>query len=377
MINSKSPNRDFVSFATCLVPIIACALLLLGGCTTLSQSPDTALVVAATNSDIEYSGRNEVTNGGQVTIGYSGARARLRFLGSSVAVRLSDDSGENYAMAWVDGQPLEKFRLDSPSGVYPLADGLGEGEHTVEVMRITECFIGLSHFRGFEIGGNAKTLPWQGRKDRKIEFIGDSITCGYGVEAEDPNLPFEAATENFSVNYSSLAARELDADFLVVARSGIGMVRNYDGPYEGSQVDMPEVYSKTFYENQSYDWDFSRFVPDVVCINLGTNDFSTTGVNVETYVSDYVSFAKGVLGRYPEAELVMILGPMNNSEELKAAIHRVLSQLKEVEPDRVHFKELSPQGSLGFGASYHPNRAQSKLNAEELSRYLSDLMDWK
>ncbi len=289
---------------------------------------------------------------------------------------MSDDSGENYAMAWVDGQPLEKFLIDSPSGVYPLADSLGEGEHTVEVMRVTECFIGLSHFEGFEIGGNAKTLPWQGRTDRKIEFIGDSITCGYGVEANDPTLPFEAATENFSVNYSSLTARALDADFLVVARSGIGMVRNYDGPYEGSQGDMPDLYSKTFYENDRYDWDFSRFVPDVVCINLGTNDFSTTGVNVETYVRDYVSFATGVLTRYPEAELVMILGPMNNSEELKAAILRVLAQLKEVEPERVHFKELSPQGALGFGASYHPNLAQSKVNAEELSSYLSDLMNW-
>ncbi len=334
--------------------------------------------VSADDEALAYSGRHEVTAPGQVSVGYSGARVRMRFEGDAITLRATSDTDQNFLKAWLDGEPLEKFQLDSAKGVYRLANSLGEGVHTLEVMRLTECFLGLVNFQGFEIAGEgARVLPWGDLEDRRIEFIGDSITCGYGVEVDDPLLSFEPSSENFSLNYSHLAARELGADFLVVARSGIGMTRNYDGPFEGSEGDMPDNYPNTFYENEEYTWDFSRYTPDVVCINLGTNDFSVGGVNVETYVNDYVAFASKALDRYPEAQLVVILGPMNNSEELKAALQRVVATLQESEPDRVNFIELSAQGELGYGADYHPNQAQSKVNAAELSAFLSDLMDWR
>ena len=354
-----------------------CLLVFGQSCTQLDSTKSVQTKVSATDSSIRYSGRQEVDQQGRVVVGYSGARARMRFEGSSIAVRITDDSGENYAQAWVDGERLPKFRLNDPSGYYQIADGLSAGAHTVEVMRITECFLGLTRFDGFVFpeGGNA--LAWKDEDTRKIEFIGDSITCGYGVEAEDANMPFEASTENFSLDYSGLTVRALGADFLVVARSGIGMVRNYDGPFEGNEDAMPFVYPNTFYLNNEYVWDFQKFTPDLVCINLGTNDFSTSGVNVDTYVDRYTEFATNALERYPEAELVLIQGPMNNGPELRAALDRVLSNLQEVDADRVNFVELSAQGAVGFGASYHPNQAQSRINADELTSYLSDLMGWK
>ncbi|HUG10601.1 MAG TPA: SGNH/GDSL hydrolase family protein [Opitutaceae bacterium] len=336
------------------------------------------VTIAADNRAIQFSGRTEGIGTAKVTFGWSGDRMRLRFRGSSsVGVFLDDNSGENYAMAWIDGQPGKKFRLNASDGFYAVVEGLDEGEHTVEVVRVTECNFGLTHFRGFALDRGAEVLPWPGAHDRKIEFIGDSITCGYGVEVDDPNLHFEPATENFCLGYSALTARQLDADYLVVARSGIGMVRNFDGPRDGSDGTMPQVYPHTFFLRPDSDWDHRRFTPDVVCLNLGTNDFSTTGVNVEKLVAAYTKFLALLLERYPDAKIVLVQGPMENSEELRAALNEAIKRQGEAASNRVHRFALSPQGALGYGADYHPNRAQSVVSAGELTAFLSDLMNWR
>ena len=345
---------------------------------SLAPVTSAATQVAADNSAIRYSGRSEGIGTDRVTVGWSGARERLRFRGSgSVAARIEDDSGDNYAMAWIDGKPGKKFRLNSPDAVYTIAEGLDAGEHTVEVVRITECFLGLTHFRGFELDAGAAVLPWEDEFERRIEFIGDSITCGYGVESGDPQAHFTPATENFCLGYSGLTARALDADCVVVARSGIGMVRDYNGPRDGNPDAMPVVYPETFYMQPEPKWDFSRFTPDVVCLNLGTNDFSTTGVNLDKFVATYADFLRKLLSRYPAAKVVVLAGPMNNSDELKTALHDAIARLGDTESKRVHFLELSSQGKVGFGADYHPNRAQSGINAGELTAFLADLMNWR
>jgi lysophospholipase L1-like esterase len=358
--------------------LFASALLAAGALARQPDAPADALTIAADNPAIRYSGRSEGIGTAKVTIGWSGARMRLRFQGStSIGAWLDDDSGDNYAMVWIDGQPGKKFRLDARDGFYPLASGLDAGEHTVELVRVTECAVGLTHFRGFTLDRGAKPLAWRDAHQRRIEFIGDSITCGYGVEVDDANLHFTPATENFCLGYSGLTARQLDADYLVVARSGIGIVRNYGGPRDGTKNAMPSVYPHTFYLQPKPDWDFSRFTPDVLCLNLGTNDFSTTGVNVNNFIAAYADFLRMLLARYPAAQIVALQGPMNNSPELKSALHAALAKLDAESLRRIHYFELSAQGAHGYGADSHPNRAQSRINAGELTAFLADLMNWR
>jgi hypothetical protein len=98
---------------------------------------------------------------------------------------------------------------------------------------------------------------------------------------------------------------------------------------------------------------------------------------VDTFVAAYVKFVNLLLIRYPDAKVVLLQGPMNNSEALGAALFRIIGQLSGKYANRVHFLELSPQGSAGHGADYHPNRAQSEISAIELTAFLSDLMDWR
>lgn len=77
-----------------------------------------------------------------------------------------------------------------------------------------------------------------------LNFIGNSITCGYGVESENPKDPFTYDTENHFYTYAARTARALKAQHLVVARSGIGIYRNYAGPRSGSKDCMPAMYEQ-------------------------------------------------------------------------------------------------------------------------------------
>ncbi len=332
--------------------------------------------VTPADSHIEYAGRVTGLGTDTVTQGYSGARIQMRFTGTSIAL-LMDDSGQNYIQVWLNGELLPKIELNAVDGRYLLGENLEEGrDHTVDIVRVTEGAEGLTHFKGFELGGSAQVLELPVVVRPKIEFIGDSITCGYGVEVDDRDLHYEAATENFCLGYTGLTAKNLDAEYLVVSRSGMGMIRGYDGPFDGSAENMTTVYENSFFLDDGSDWDFNAFIPDLVCINLGTNDFSTTGVNTTKFEDSYVEFASGILDRYPTAKLVVLQGPMNNSPELRSSLDRTVVRLEAYAPGRVNFFELSAQGGVGYGADWHPNKAQSVINAVELTTYLSGLMNW-
>jgi hypothetical protein len=337
-----------------------------------SASAPLPVQVAPGDPHILYSGRRDDSKPGEVQFGWSGARVRVAFEGESVGLWM-DCPNANWMTVYVDGRRLSKIKVQGSGSYYPLADSLSAGTHTVEVIRATECTQGPSVFKGFALPAGARTVAWPSPETRKIEFIGDSITCGYGIEANDPHLHFDPATEQFCDTYAFLAARALQADYLVVAKSGIGMFRNYNGPQEGSPDAMPKIYDGIFYRVAEPAWEASRFVPDVACINLGTNDFSTKGVNSGSFKAAAAAFVGRLLERYPSStKIVLLMGPMANRPELEALLRDVATQAGE----RVSFFEMSKQGAHGLGADYHPSQEQAKVNAGELARYLSELMHW-
>jgi len=350
-------------------------LVMMLACTVASAKPEPVQILPD-NPALSYSGRIDRSTPGQATLSWSGSRIRLLFHGTDVALRMHDDTGQTYVRAWIDGQPLPKIHLTTTESRIPLAAGLDTGVHSVDIVRITEGMQGLSHFQGFVLDSAAKALPFPKEPDRRLLFIGDSITCGYGVESDDPADHFSPATEDFCQGYTGLTVAALQTDYLVVSRSGIGMVRDYDGPYEGNDDAMPLIYGSLLYGRETPAWNPADFVPHAICINLGTNDFSTTGVNREKFIATYIRFAEGLLIQYPRARLVLLQGPMNNSKELHEDLQKVLSALSATHRDRASYLELSAQGELGFGADSHPNRRQSKRNAAELTAYLRKLLGW-
>ncbi|HVH41038.1 MAG TPA: GDSL-type esterase/lipase family protein, partial [Labilithrix sp.] len=187
--------------------------------------------------------------------------------------------------------------------------GLSPNEpHEVTIYKNTEAQKGAVVFKGFDLNGGTYLPPT--RRVRRMEFIGDSIICGYGNEGKNATCPFEVevrrptdaqgnpirtadgkqaivtvpVTENQFLSFSALAARELDADAVTVCWSGKGVYKNYkERPLEldpDTKTTVPQLWETRTIgsDHVGSKWDFAQEKPDeipqVVFISLGTNDFS-------------------------------------------------------------------------------------------------------
>lgn len=331
-----------------------------------------ALTVKATDSRITYMGRTMVTPHESVRFNYPGVTAMLNFSGPSLQMHTNPGSG--YWMVEVDSLPPQKMFVAPTDSILKVASDLDNGTHSA---RITYCIEGFEfnpEIKAFSISDNGRILDAPGKGNLKIEFIGNSITCGFGIEAPDASCPFSYDTENHTLGYAYLTARALNADFNMVCRSGIGIYRNYNGPKEGNlSQTMPMEYSCTMLYHPESPWDFSRFIPDIVCINLGTNDTSCNNYDIGIFRERYNKFVDRLRAYYPDAKIVLLSGAMLNGKELEL-VKKALDDVASGR-DNVYRFDMSPQdGSLGYGAGAHPSAKQAQKMASELTGFLSSLL---
>ena len=342
--------------------------------------PIEGTIVKPTDPAILYVGRISFANPERPRFTYPGTQIIAHFNGTSVRLWAKPKSG--YFMAQVDdAAPFKVALTGEQDSVVTIAAALPQGDHLLRLMYIIEGYDLKPDFRGLVLDAGARLLPPPPLPDRRIEFIGNSITCGYGNESTCANDPFEYATENHYLTYAQLTARALGAVVHVVARSGIGVYRSYGGPREGTPENvMTTEYEYTNLYDHSEPWDFSRFTPHVVCINLGTNDLSTNNYDVHRLRDAYRQLLRQVRGHYPEARIVFLCGSMLSGKELDIArttLNAVVDDANRHGDSRVHRFDFTPQnGDLGFGASWHPSRAQHRRMADELTPFLRHLMAW-
>lgn len=330
------------------------------------------LEIAPDNPDILYMGRILRTDSTAPTFTYPGTTAMLNFEGSSIAMAASPGSGQ--FMVEIDSAAPFKINFTPTDSVISLADSLQAGPHSLRVTYAIEGYEKHPEFRGFTISGpGRKLLPAPERPELRIEFIGNSITCGYGTEADSASVHFSYDTENHTLSYAYLTARALNADFNIVARSGIGMYRSYGGPREGTpEQRMPGEYDRTLLYNPAHYWDHRSFRPDIICINLGTNDTSLDDYDIDLFELAYKKFLVHLRMLHPQAKIVLLTGPMLHGKALED-VRGALDRLAGDDENFYRFDMSEQTGELGYGADYHPSRAQAAKNAAELTDYLRTL----
>ncbi|HEX6764605.1 MAG TPA: SGNH/GDSL hydrolase family protein, partial [Polyangiaceae bacterium] len=283
---------------------------------------------------------------------WSGATIALRFTGTAVSVTLTD-TGDNFYDAVVDNGTPRVINAQSGTQTYEIATGLADGPHDVRVSRRTESFFNPSSFVSFSVPESAWLAS--SAPDRRIEVVGDSISAGYGNEGVGPSCSFSADTENHSLAYEAVAAKELGADLHTEAWSGIGIYRNNDGSMTGL---MPERFSLIIPTEAGTTWDFSKFQPHAVIVNLGTNDFAggDPGMGFQTAHQD---FATSLRQHYPNAKIYLAVGPMLSGTSYTAALgylNAVVTARRAAGDDDIATLEFATtMASEGYGCDYHPN----------------------
>lgn len=215
------------------------------------------------------------------------------------------------------------------------------------------------------------------KKKFSIEFIGDSITCGYGVDAPDQSYSFTTTTENFSKTYAYLASQILDVDYSVMALSGHGIVSGYSGGDKWAEGLIPLYYEKNS-RNVHYpgNWDFEKNKNDIIFINLGTNDANYVNADRDNraneFVEEFVNFLQTVRNLNPDAYIFCTLGTLNPLN-----MYPLVEQaVKLFGGDKISVFESPTQNmSDGLGADWHPSKITheklAKLVAEKISEVLN------
>lgn len=279
--------------------------------------------------------------------------------------------------------PFRIIQLDKPEGEYTIYVGNGE-KTTVRVFKLTEASMTFVGIRSLEADGDIQPTPERGRK---IEFIGDSYTCGYGNMTDRPEEGFKTHQENGFLAYSSLTARMLYADFSIVATSGIGLLSSWTGTdkiNDGFLMDRVYPYENVYVDQmlglEPKEWDFRRFVPDLITVFLGTNDNSYIIYDEEKRIplfgEKYRAFLRTVSEKNPTSRILCLMGVMTepNSRIFKEIRSAVEDLAKDGVPITAHCLQKTDFSMDGAGGSWHPTYRSHRKMAAELAQVIRTVL---
>ena len=336
--------------------------------------------IKANNPFIEYTGRIDFSNPLVPTFSYSGVSVRACFKGTGISIMLNDESSENEYNVIVD-KVIKRIIVSKGLTVYPIATGLKNTVHEIEIFRLTELTFGKTSFNGFLLDKGKKLVAIRNLRKNVIEYVGNSITCGYGNEGV-LGEKYGPTTENHYLTYAAFTSRNFNARHLAVCRSGIGIYRNYGDSTTGSKDCMTNNYSRLFLYDATPLYDFN-LKPELICIDLGTNDFSNShnGFVVDTmrYTQNYLAFIDTLQLRNKNADILVLLGPMLADPQLstvRRCLKFVVDAANKKGKGKVYFFEMSQQGT-NYGTDYHPVVSQHLKNSIELTNYIKLIKGWK
>lgn len=334
--------------------------------------------IPASNINIRYVGRFDFSNSQEVRFDWSGVYIQFSFRSNECSVKMSD-TGHNYYNVFVDNQPSKTFDVKSDTTLV-LARGLGPQIHKVQIYKRTEGSQGTGIFKGILLSENGEMLPWKDIPARKIEFIGNSITCGYGTEGLSKDEHWKPSTENNYLSYAPIIARAFNTDYHIVAHSGLGVVRNYGYKEKVSPNAMPERFNRMYDEKELPVWNFKQWKPDAIVINLGTNDFSTQPYpDKAVFKKGYEKLINEVRKQYGDLPIFCVVGPMID-EPCYSYVKEMVDDFREVyQRKNVYFVGIPTylmNREKDLGSDSHPNYLGQRKMAAHVLPVISSILGW-
>ncbi|MDA8539178.1 GDSL-type esterase/lipase family protein [bacterium] len=425
------------------------------GSPTAVDSPQAPLlqgvVVDADAAGISYMGRFDRRLSKAVRFDWPGSTISVRFRGSSsIAMRLA--GAGNFYSVTVDECMSATIYADDESDKDPvlhkIADGLairrgsfeGPGDddqdeeddeeesaeeatdedeqhhtyrtndddlviHTLTIVKRTEA-IGSSFltsrdssarvatFFGFLLDPGAEILPplTSAEPGRKVLFLGDDETAGFGNESQPGRRVPDPTNSNAAAAYSAVCAKLLNAEHHNISWSGKGVVHNagdfscWDGR---SDRPLPFYLDRTCASSSEPSWDFCSWLPDAVVVLLGGNDFATARrPSLDIFAAGYDELLRKLRHQYPLAHIfacscdpnLMPTGQRDShyAAELSRTLDDVVSLLNDPRVVRQRLRlngvELIP--GENFGAMGHWNAEIHAAVAVELAVELRWRLRW-
>ncbi len=328
----------------------------------------------ADSGAIRYMGRVDFSNPLLPRFWAPGTTVKFAFKGTSCYAVIDDQVKYGNNHQWIevqiDNSKPQRIHLTEARNNICLGRGLPDTVHEASICKDTEASIGWLQLEGVRC---QKLLRGPALPKRKIEFFGDSITCGFG----DDTSPIACGKgqwydqHNAWLSYGPIVARHLHAQWHVTAYSGIGLIHSCCS----MQYTLPEIWDTYQIRPGGTPWNTRLYQPDVVTICLGQND----GIQPEeAFVGAYVRFIHTLRQNYPNAQIVCLTSPMGDTHlnpVLQKYLAEVVKRCHAAGDSKVHKFYFSQQ--FGGGCGGHPDLAGQRTMANEVTAYLGRLMHWQ
>jgi hypothetical protein len=338
--------------------------------------------IGAGDKVISYMGRVGITDS-CAEFYWTGTSVKFNVKGTAtVKALLADDKGNNYYYVIVDGNSANatKIKIDKEKKFYTLASNLDKSEHCIELFKVTNTDFITTRFYGFETDAAAKVLKADKKPKRKIEFFGNSITCGHGAEDNSNDSGAPQFFNNYRA-YGAITARHFNAQYHCTAKSGIGITISWFPEV------MPDIYDRLNPADSNSRWDFLNYVPGIVVVNLFQNDswlvnmpdhaqfkarFGTEKPSEDFIINAYKDFIQSIRSKYPTANIICCLGNMDATRQGSKwpdYIDTAVAQLKDKKIVTHYFPYKNTPG--------HPVIKEQQAMAEDLINFIETNKLWK
>lgn len=334
-----------------------------------------ALEIKATNDKVQYEGRiiKDYSNG-EVKFNWPGSYFKTRLIGKSISMVAKgiDDQFD----VLVNGDFHKKIKIldTDKSQEYVLYESIELEDVIIEVVKRTENYHAFTAIESFQVVGRIEGV-WQQQKH--ILFIGDSISAGFASESTQRDCSWDEVvnTSNARIAFPYITASQLNATHTQVSYSGLGLIRNWGG--NQPHHDLPYYADKAgalFAENTAFEDTF----PDLIIIEVGTNDFSTDPKDSEpwsdiqevkaAWIEKMVTFVETLKNRYPEKPFVIMPRPAYPYDLIIPSTKQAILKLNELGYDDVFSHVFDSQLNACI---WHPTEHEHKEIATKLVKFIN------
>lgn len=317
---------------------------------------------------------------------FNGTRAEIVIAGDDDAEKPDNADNQARIAVYVNGERVVDDMIDHAEETYTVFESDTPSDCDIRIVKLSETAMSTCAVKSITTeGGDIKPAE---KKEHFIEFVGDSITCGYGVDDEDKSHHYSTKTEDVTKTYAYKTAEALNADYSMVSISGYGIISGYsDGKKKVANQQLPKYYDKLGFSYGTFNgkkaasesWDFTGYTPDVIVVNLGTNDESYTKNmedRVKDYTDSYVEFLKNIRSHNPDAQIICTLGIMGNGlyPYVEQAVQDYTEETGDAKVCAMPFDVQSPDD--GYAADWHPTEATHSKAADKLTAHIKETMGW-
>lgn len=345
------------------------------------------MFIASNDDRISYMGRVDQRDPERPELVFAGTTVTVRFRGTGLSVRLRNRWMWNMNLLGVklDNYPLVKLPInnDEQEREYVLAQNLKDCEHVISIVKIQDSTNYIT-LLGFVLPQGTTLLPAPPLPERKMEFFGDSVTCGccsdaFGYEGQgDPENNGEYC--NAYNSYAMMTARNLGAQVHLTSQGGVAL---FSGTgwfgLPGDTMGMEELYDKLGYVKQLgiSDWDFSRYTPNVCVIAIGQNDHHFEGhpdIDPNTdkehrakWEQHYEAFVRRLMTLYPKATIILATTILRHDRVWDDMITKACESIGSPRVKRFLYS------NNGDGTDGHIRASEAFHMAKELTAYIESL----